>query len=375
MTLNRWLDATLVRSTFQDGSTIQDEEDKVMEMPQVGDPLNENQIIAFANLVLKCIDQEYPNKPSNVLVDEASVLTPRQMFPAFYGCFDWHSAIHGHWVLVRLIKLYPETSVQASIRWKLAEHLSADNLLREAEFFRAEHNRSFERMYGWAWAFRLITELETWDDPDAKLWRDNLRPLEDVLVQRTLDFLPKLTFPIRTGVHPDTAFALGQTLDYARAVGNRDLESLIVGRAKDYYLNDRDFNSEYEPSGEDFFSASLNEADLMRRILPSSEYETWLTQFLPKLVDGGSNLYQPVAVSDVTDGKLVHLAGLNLSRAWCFQGIASAITSETLKRQLLASSADHLQAGLSYVFSGHYEGEHWLATFALYAITKVGIGH
>ena len=342
------------------------------EYPKLGEQMTDAQVERFARLALDGMDIEYPNKPSNVMVDAESVRTPREMHPAFYGCFDWHSSIHGHWMLVRLLKEYPECSIAEEVRAKLAQHLTQENLEKEAEYFRARHNRSFERMYGWAWAFRLVAELETWDDEQGNQWRENMRPLEEIIVQRTNDYLPKLAYPIRTGVHPDSAFALGQALDYARIVKNESLEKLIVERATHYYSNDKNYNSEYEPSGEDFFSASLNEADLMRRILSPSEFESWLGEFLPNLVAGESNLLVPVEVSDVTDGKIVHLAGLDLSRAWCFLGIASSLDDDSeLGQRLRKSAEEHAQMGFKYVFSGHYEGEHWLATFAVYGLTEV----
>ena len=226
-------------------------------------------------------------------------------------------------------------------------------------------------MYGWAWAFRLVTELHDWDDEEGRQWRENLRPLEALLVQRTLDYLPLLSFPIRTGVHPDSGFALSQTLDYARVVGNRELESLIQKRARDYYLKDRRYPFGYEPSGQDFFSSGLNEADLMWRVLTPSKYSEWLRGFFPEADSLLEQQLQPVEVSDLTDGKIVHLAGLDLSRAWCLQGISGALPTEDPRREMLERLAKaHAEMGFSYVFSGHYEGEHWLATFAVYALTK-----
>ncbi len=344
-------------------------------LPRLGDPLSTEQVSAFADLALQGMDQEYPNKPGNVMTDEASVLSPRQMHPAFYGCFDWHSSVHGHWMLVRLIRLHPRHPRVSEIRAKLAQHLTADNLSREADYFRLKHNRSFERMYGWAWAFRLILELQEWDDEEGNQWRASLQPLESVLLERAQDYLPKLSFPIRTGVHPDTAFALAQILDYARSTGNSELEQLVVQRSRDFYLQDKDYPELYEPSGEDFFSPGLNEADLMRRVLTGSEFSSWLDGFMSSL--GKTNdhrLLQPVEVSDVTDGKIVHLAGLDLSRAWCLQGVASALPNDDPRRQVLLEAAQaHAEVGFGYVFSGHYAGEHWLATFAVYALTQVGL--
>lgn len=345
------------------------------DLPTLGRPLSNSQAAALAELALAGLDREFPNKPANVLGSAASVVTPKEMFPAFYGCFDWHSSVHGHWLLVRVLKRFPDLPQANQIRERLAAHLTADNLAKEAAFFADDLNKSYERMYGWAWLLRLVAELQTWDDPDAKQWRANLRPLEDVLVKRIQAYLPLLSYPIRTGEHPDTGFALGQILDYARATGNRELEDLVVRRAKEYFLDDRDYPTRYEPSGQDFFSTGWNEADLMRRILAPAEFSQWLDRFLPNLAQGESNpLLQPVAVTDVTDGKLVHLAGLNLSRAWCQNGIASALAPTDPRRELLQRvAAEHTSAGLKTVFSGHYEGEHWLGTFALYTLTEVAI--
>ena len=341
------------------------------ELPKLGSELSAGQVAGFAELALKNIDIEYPNKPSNVMAGPESVRSPKSMHPAFCGSFDWHSSIHGHWMLVRLLKLHPRHEIATKVRAALDAHLSKENLLKETEYFAAKHNKSFERMYGWAWAFRLVTELHDWDDVQGEQWRENLRPLEDLLVQRTLDYLPLLSFPIRTGVHPDSGFALSLTLDYARSVNNTQLEELIVKRARDFYLNDQRYPFAYEPSGQDFFSSGLNEADLMWRVLSRQEYGVWLDQFLPSTLAMISEQIQPVVVSDVTDGKIVHLAGLDLSRAWCLQGIAEALEPEDARVPLLSKLAqEHAEMGFGYVFSGHYEGEHWLATFAVYALTR-----
>jgi hypothetical protein len=342
--------------------------------PKLGESLTEAQVIAFANLALKNIQTEYPNKPSNVVVDEASVRTPRQMHPAFYGCFDWHSSVHGHWMLVRLLKDYPKSASCSRIRETLEQNLSAKNLAGELAYFQEEQHKTFERMYGWAWYLRLVVELENWGDEQGKRWRENLRGLEELLISRTLDYLPKLSFPIRTGIHPDTGFALGQILDYARIVKHESLEAMIVQRSKEFYSGDVDYPANYEPSGQDFFSSGLNEADLMRRILPTQEFADWLDRFLPKLNDDdGGKLFVPALVSDPTDGYIVHLAGLNLSRAWCMQGIASSLPiGDPRIERLRLAAMEHADSGYGYVFSGHYEGDHWLATFAIYLQASVG---
>ncbi len=341
--------------------------------PKKGDALTDAQVTDLARLALAGIPTEYPNKPSEVLVDDASLRTPRAMHPAFFGSFDWHSSVHGHWMLVRLLRLYPESPVAAEIEALLNKQLTPEKMRQEADYFtETKFNRAFERMYGWAWALRLAAELHAWDDPRAQRWSEAFAPLEDILVTLTKEYLPKLTWPVRTGVHPDTGFALAFTLDYARVVKDAELEKLVVERARAFYEKDRDYPTAYEPSGQDFFSSGLNEADLMRRVLPPKEFAEWLTGFLPGLAEGkAGNLLTPVEVSDVTDGHLVHLAGLNLCRAWTFSGIASALPEDDPRVAVLRSAtAEHLEAGFRYVFSGHYEGEHWLATFAVYALTE-----
>jgi Protein of unknown function (DUF2891) len=336
--------------------------------------ISTEQVVAFANLALQGIPTEFPNKPSNTMASATDVLAPRQMHPAFFGCFDWHSSVHGHWMLARLLRLYPDSPVAAKIRQTLNRQLTAEKMESEAEYFRQDHNKSFERMYGWAWTMKLIAELHTWDDPDATTWRNALRPLEEIIVQRATDYLPLLSFPIRTGVHPDTGFALALTLDYARSVNNADLEQLVIAKSRQFYLHDENYPAHYEPSGHDFFSSGFNEADLMRRVLSAEEFSSWLDRFLPQLkANRMGPMMKPVEVPDVTDGHLVHLAGLDLSRAWTMNGIASVLPDGDPRRKSLRDAvAAHKVAGLQYVSSGNYEGEHWLATFAVYHLTNAG---
>jgi hypothetical protein len=260
------------------------------------------------------------------------------------------------------------------VRARLAAHLTAANLATEAAYFEPKDNRSFERMYGWAWTLRLAAEMKAWDDPDARQWAKNMEPLEKKIVELTKNFLPRLTYPVRTGVHPDTAFALGQILDYARAVSDTELEKVVTARAREYYLADKNYPTNYEPSGEDFFSPGLNEADLLRRVLTREEFSAWLDGFLPGLRKGDlGNWARAAEVSDLTDGRIVHLVGLNLSRAWTLSGVLSALGPNDPRRVSLASAVKvHEVAGLKHVFSGHYEGEHWLATFAVYHVSGAG---
>ncbi len=348
--------------------------DAADQRPALGAKLTGEQVAAFAELALAGLDKEYPNKPQHVMTGPESKLNPRELHPAFFGCFDWHSSVHGHWMLVRLLKLYPDYARAAEIRGRLDAHFQRELIQREADYFKERENASFERMYGWAWCFRLAAELNAWDDPQGRQWRTNIRPLENKLVELTMAYLPKLSFPVRTGVHPDTAFALAQTLDYAETVGNAELAQLVSRRSRNYYFDDAKYNDAYEPSGEDFFSPALNEADLMRRVLKPAEFASWLDRFLPGLgVGSAKRLLAPVEVSDVADPKLVHLAGLNLSRAWALAGIAHGLPAQDPRmKRLDDAAAQHAEKGLSYVFSGHYEGEHWLATFAIYALSGIG---
>ncbi len=337
--------------------------------------LDETTANQWAELVMKGVDTEFPNKLSLVYSNEKQISRPRVHFPAFYGSFDWHSSVHGHWVLVRLLKEYPSIQGATQVRKVLSRHLTADNLRKESEFFAADEQKSFERMYGWAWLLRLVIELETWDDEQGKQWRENLRPLESVLVNRIEDYLPRLTYPIRIGQHTDTAFALGQIIDYSALVKREALQSLVEARAKAFYFDDLAYPVHYEPSGHDFFSSCWNEADLMRRVLSQDKFEDWLAKFVPdlhrQLTDG---TVEPVRVSDVSDPKIVHLAGLNLNRAWCLQSIAASLRSDhPLRESLEKSGRTHLEAGLGYINSGHYEGDHWLATFGLYAVERIAV--
>lgn len=329
----------------------------------------------FAHLALAGLDRRFPNKPADVLTSIDDVRAPYDVHPVFYGSFDWHSSVHGHWLLVRLLRLHPGMPSAPELRARLDAHFSKDALAKEAAYFEKKDNRSFERMYGWAWALRLVMELRAWNDPDAKRWAENLAPLERQLVELAQKYLPRLTYPIRTGVHPDTAFALGQLLDYSRSVGDAEFEKLIVGRARDYYLSDKAYPTNYEPSGEDFFSPGLNVADLMRRVLTREEFSRWLDGFLPGLKKGDLGGWARAAeVSDLSDPRIVHLVGLNLSRAWTIQGILSALGPDDPRRELLEKAERlHAEAGLRHVFSGHYEGEHWLATFAIYYSTRAGV--
>jgi len=333
--------------------------------------LTKNQASAFAKLALKGLQKEYPNKSGHVLNGDADAKTPRALHPAFYGSFDWHSSVHGHWMLVRLLRRFPDLPEGKQIRRVLNEHLTAKNLQIEADYFNQPNRQSFERTYGWAWALKLAEELHGWDDADGKVWSKNMQPLADTLVARYLAFLPKQTYPIRTGVHPNTAFGLAFAHDYARAVSHEALRERIAETSRRYYAKDVDAPARWEPDGNDFFSPSLMEGDLMRRVLPADEYRVWLKRYLPGIAKGEpKTLFEPATVSDRSDPQIVHLDGLNLSRAWCMNGIASALDAkDPAASRLRASAKLHAEAALKHVASGDYVGEHWLASFAVFLLT------
>ncbi len=336
--------------------------------------LTVEQASKFAALALKGICREYPNKPDHVLNGPADVCDPRTLHPAFYGCFDWHSSVHGHWMLVRLLRRFPDLPAGATARGLLGGNLTAANLRAEAAYLHAPNRQSFERMYGWAWLLKLAEELDGWEDEEGREWSGNLLPLVDAIVARYLDFLPKQRYPIRTGVHPNTAFGLAFALDYARKCGNFQLEQLVSERSCTYYQADTDYPASWEPGGEDFFSPALVEADLMRRVLAPAQFQAWFHRYLPGISRGKpETLLEPAAVTNRNDPKLVHLDGLNLSRAWCMRSIASALQDEDPARELfLASAIRHSEATLGFVASGDYLGEHWLASFAVYLLSTSG---
>jgi hypothetical protein len=325
----------------------------------------------FAALALKCVGKEFPNKPDHVINDFKDVLSPRSMHPAFYGCFDWHSSVHGHWMLVRLLRTFPSLREAREIRRALDANLSADSITVEVAYLNQPGRQSFERTYGWAWLLKLAEELRDWQDVDGQRWSKNLQPLADALVARYLSFLPKQTYPIRTGVHPNTAFGLAFALDYARAIGDEKFKSLLEERSRTYFAADKNYPGGWEPGGEDFFSPAFMEAELMRRVLKPAAFTRWFHQFLPELERGKpKGLLAPATVSDRSDPKLVHLDGLNLSRAWCMRGIAAALPSGDPARKVLARAAQsHADDALLHVASGSYEGEHWLASFAVYMLS------
>lgn len=334
--------------------------------------LTQEQAIQFARLALKGISKEYPNKPADVINSDEDVKSPRRIHPAFYGCYDWHSAVHGHWMLIRILKLHPKLPIEAEIRAALAANLTVKNLETEAKFFTRPGAKSYERPYGWSWLLKLAEELHTWDDAQGKEWSANLKPLVDVIVKYYLEYFPKQTYPIRSGVHSSTAFGLTFALDYARVVKHEQLENLLIERSRHYFANDENIPAAWEPDGADFYSPSLMEADLMRRVLAKEEFHRWFKKYLPDIAAGKpQSILAPATVTDRADPQLVHLDGLNISRAWCMRSIAATFPEGAPIRQALLDSAQkHVEAALPHITSGDYAGEHWLASFATYLLTS-----
>jgi hypothetical protein len=320
------------------------------------------QASSFAKLALAGVVREFPHKPDHVLNGPSDARTPRELHPAFYGCYDWHSAVHSHWLMVRLLDV-PNLPEAPGIKALLAEHLSIGNLEAELAYVKQPSRLSFERPYGWAWFFKLTEALLV--RPDMAKESAAMRPLAECFAERLIDWLPRQRYPIRTGVHSNTAFALAFALDYARTANHKALERAVTEAALRLYGQDRDAPVAWEPSGNDFFSPALMEADLMRRILDAGAFRDWFAEFIPNVERCA--LLTPAVVSDRGDAQGVHLDGLNLSRAWCLKGIAAALPAKAV---LLHDAAQvHLDAALQHVESGDFLGEHWLGTFALYALT------
>lgn len=346
----------------------------------MNDPVHADELAwaeRFSALALECVHREYPNKIAHVLSDDDDVHPPRELTPAFYGCFDWHSSVHGHWLLARLARRQPEAPFAADARAALDRSLSVDNIAAETSYLNGEGRASFERPYGLAWLLQLANELRDWakTDDDARRWSTHLEPLEAATAARFAEWLPKLLYPIRTGEHSQTAFALGLVHDWAVAKPDDNLRSLVEAKAREFHLEDRDCPLAYEPGGQDFLSPCLAEADLMRRVLATDEFSSWLREFLPETPTEETAEWLPVGrVSDRSDGKLVHLDGLNLSRAWMLEGIAAALSENDPRRASLRAAADrHREAGLASVTGETYEGGHWLASFATYLVTGAGL--
>lgn len=322
----------------------------------------------FASLALDCLHREYPNKIAHVLNSAEDVKPPRELTPAFYGCYDWHSAVHNHWVLVRLTRLFPQASFASAATQALNERLTPANIAQEVRYLETPGRESFERPYGLSWLLQLCAELKEWRSPEAHRWSAACAPLESSVIARLSAWLPKLSHPVRTGEHTNTAFALGLMLDYARAASQTEFLRLLEESSARFYLDDTNCPIGYEPSGEDFLSPCLAEADLGRRIMPTQEFAAWLSNFIPRFD------LEPSEIIDETDGKMGHLIGLDLSRAWMLAGIVSALPLPDPRRYYLSALANTLeQSGLRRIDREKYHGAHWLGTFAVYLLTQRGL--
>lgn len=329
-----------------------------------------------AALALENVRREYPNHLLLLATGDADLRPPRELTPAFYGSFDWHSAVHAHWSLVRLLRRLPGASWAAEARAVLSAHLAPGRIEAERAFMAAPERAGWERPYGLAWLLQLCAELREWrDDRDATAWRAALDPLEALAEQRIVEWLPRLRHPVRGGEHSQLAFSLGLLLDWARVTGRTDVTELAGGRAIEFYHRDRHAPIDYEPSGHDFLSPALGEADLMRRVLPAEAFVEWFDRFLPELdTSRAARWLTPVGVSDPADGKLAHLDGLNLSRAWMIEGVLGALPASHAAHPMLEQAARaHADAGLASISGVHYAGSHWLGSFAVYLLTRRGI--
>jgi hypothetical protein len=337
-------------------------------------PLDPAAATRFAGLALSCLHREYPNKIAHTMASDADALPPHVLTPAFYGCFDWHSDVHGHWLLVRLLRLYPNAPFATQARAALARSFTPANISGEVAHLTRADRAEFERPYGLAWLLQLAAELRQWQDPRAQQWLTTLQPLESAAASRLKSWLPKLHYPIRIGEHEQTAFSFGLVWDWAGVAGDTEMRQLLTDAARRFYQNDRGCPLSYEPSGQDFLSPCLAEADFMRRVLDRAAFSQWLTAFLPEIPTSAGKLWlTPGVVTDRADPKLAHLDGLNLSRAWMLEGIAHGLGPDDRRTPaLLATANSHRQAALPEVTGEHYEGGHWLGTFAVYLTSHAG---
>ncbi|EJM97298.1 DUF2891 domain-containing protein [Herbaspirillum sp. YR522] len=330
--------------------------------------LDIEQAEAFARMPLAYLRHEYPNHIMHLLNDEQDVRSPRALHPVFYGCYDWHSAVHGYWLLLRCLRLYPDLPAGADIGAIFDEHFTPELMERETDYFRAPNRGPFERPYGFGWILALDQELAQSAHPRAAQWRAAMQPLSVEIRRRLLDYLSKLGYPIRVGTHYNTAFALALSLDYARHVQDGELETAIVGAAQRFYRNDTDYPAHYEPGGDEYISGALTEALLMSKALPEGAFPVWFDRYLPRIAEV-SQLMQPATVSDRTDPKIAHLDGLNLSRAWCMKHILQHLPADHGARQAIGQAIErHILASIDHVVGSHYSGGHWLASFALLAL-------
>lgn len=323
----------------------------------------------FADIALAHVRREYPGKMDHILSGPDDVQSPRALHPAFYGSFDWHSCVHGFWLLAKMLRLYPQLPQAAGIRTLFNEQLSPAKIAGELRYLEGPLQDNFERPYGWAWLLMLASELKQHKTPDAATWLNELQPLALVFAARFKKYLPKLPYPIRGGTHPNTAFAAALAIEYAQVCGDPELLHIARGRMRDFFGADENCQG-FEPNGNDFHSPILIEVECMRRTLPKRDFLPWLERFLPHLVEREPNvLFEPVAVSDRSDPQIVHLDGLNFSRAWCWRALSHVLEPADPRRAIaLASAEAHIAASLPHIATD-YMGEHWLATYATLALT------
>lgn len=327
---------------------------------------DEKMALSLYEMAFDCIEQEYPNKLGQVLNNDAELLSPKRLHPAFYGCYDWHSSVHGHWSLLTIVKRLPNFSKNDEILAKIRRNINAENIKQEIAYFDLPNNQHFERAYGWAWLLKTAELLRDWDSEQAKALYSDLQPLVQLIENKLIAYLEKLKYPVRHGIHGNTAFALSFALDYARKYAP-ELEKQIVKCAKDYYLTDENCPlQQWEPSGTDFFSPCLQEAALMLKVLPKVEYKKWLRAFLPAFEKNPAKFLSIAEVTDRSDPQIVHLDGLNFSRAWCLYEMGYALENQ----EMIQLANAHFHYSHSQMDSGNYMGSHWLASFALYAAEK-----
>jgi hypothetical protein len=341
-----------------------------MAPPTLDGRLTADQATRFAGLALAGLARAYPHHLAHLMTRDDDLGTPRQLHPIFHGCYDWHSAVHGFWLLARCLRRHPTLASAARIEALFDQRLTLPAGETEAGYFAAEDRKTFERPYGWAWLLALAGELKIWrHHPKATLWAAALAPLERLIAGGFPNYLERLTYPIRAGVHSNTAFGLVLALSYARRVGDDVLAESVATAARRFYQDDQHYPAHYEPSGDDFLSGGLTEALLMSSVLAADTFASWFAAFLPDFADGRPGPFTPALVSDRHDAKIVHLDGLNLSRSWCFKGIAGCLPPGTPARAPLRAAGErHQAASLPFIDSGAFVGEHWLASFALLAI-------
>ncbi|MDB4582568.1 DUF2891 domain-containing protein [Draconibacterium sp.] len=313
----------------------------------------------------ECIDQEYPNKLNQVLGNDSYLSPPRVLHPAFYGCFDWHSSVHGHWTLVTILSEFPNFEYHDEIIAKLKKNITKENIAAEIKYFDDEHNKNYERTYGWAWLLKLDEALREWDAPEAKELQQNLAPLSRLISTKFAEFLDKLIYPIRIGEHTNTAFGLSFAYDYAKKY-DPVLAVKIEEKAREYYMSDCECPLTWEPGGFDFLSPCLQEASIMQKVLTEQEFRKWLKTFLPKFEKNPAKFLEVAVVTDRSDGKLAHLDGLNFSRAWCLFEMGKALNNQNM----IDLGEKHFNYSYEKMDSGEYAGAHWLASFAVYALIK-----